>query len=265
MAIPRNVTNIAYGAFAFSGLTFVEIPAAVRTVDDCVFWGCPDLLLVYLGSGVESVGAEAFADCSALWLQGDLDGGCDAPAFWNLTIVDNGGGTPVELHDNAVLGNTIVWGNTDNGISLHDDAEVMTCWTSDPGFVETAESGERDVHLRADSPCIGAGTVILPMMADAYDIDGQARIVQTSTGDQVDIGADAAAMDAVSGPTADSPFGVWRVVPGSLVKLQSCDSLDGGDNWQDVGEPFTVQGDTWSKEGTPDASGARFYRLLWVR
>lgn len=111
------------------------------------------------GDGRDSVIATNTADnASALWLQGDLDGGCDAPAFWNLTIVGNGGGAPVEFRDNAVLGNSIVCYNTDNGIILHDGAEATTCWTdeqTDPGFVEPdgpVEPGDRDIHLKDGAP-----------------------------------------------------------------------------------------------------------------
>ena len=107
-------------------------------------------------------------------------------------------------------------------------------------------------------------------MTNAYDIDGQSRLVLTDDNPdpegkyQVDIGADAASLDAVASPTADAPYWVWRVIPGSRLQLQSATSLVSSD-WQDEGDSFTVFEDTWKLEESFDGTEPRFYRLLWVR
>jgi formylglycine-generating enzyme required for sulfatase activity len=223
------------------------------------------------GGGVYAVGADGrdsvlvanTADrASALWLQGDE--AIPDPGFWNLTIVGNTKGLPVELHDSAVLGNTIVWDNPGgDGIACNGDSVATSCRTDDPGFVETA-NGERDFHLRADSPCIGNGTVVQPMMEDSYDIDGQARLsMTTQTNLLVDIGADSAALDCIAVPCATNPAYVWRVVPGSCIQLESTPSLDG--TWNAAADSATVTNNTWS--WIPDGSTPTrlFYRLLWIR
>ena len=194
---------------------------------------------------------------AALWLGGD-----EEPGFWNCTISGNGGeGAAVVLRGTAVLGNTIVWKNAGGEADAADTAEIRpSCYFDNPGFRD-----EGDFHLSVSSPCIGAGEIDHSWMDDAYDMDGQPRLAETTSGPQADIGADAAMLDAIGAPTSDSPYGVWRVIPGALVQLQSCTSLGVIDDWQDLGAPFTVDGDRWSKEDPIDGAGVRFYRLLWVR
>lgn len=85
--IPQNVTYIDYYAFAYcdslksvtlpgkiekldgfsySGLTSVNIPASVKTIEQHAFEGCANLKSVNIPNSVTSIGYEAFRGCTSL-------------------------------------------------------------------------------------------------------------------------------------------------------------------------------------------------------
>ena len=101
------------------------------------------------------------------------------------------------------------------------------------------------------------------MMADAYDIDGQPRLVQTATGCQVDIGADSATLDCIATPTASSPCYTWRIIPNSTIQLQSTPSLL-SPTWTPASPTTNVPTPTWTFAPTSTPTHL-YYRLLWIR
>lgn len=61
------MTSIGASAFAYgSGLTSVEIPNSVTSIEIFAFGGCTELTSVEIGNSVTSIGAEAFYDCYGL-------------------------------------------------------------------------------------------------------------------------------------------------------------------------------------------------------
>ncbi|UCG46573.1 MAG: right-handed parallel beta-helix repeat-containing protein, partial [Phycisphaerales bacterium] len=116
----------------------------------------------------------------------------------NCTIVNNnanygeGGGG---IAGNAVIANSIVWGNYASGqggqvygatasyCDIQGGFQGIGNIDAEPKFVNEAA---RDYHLSVDSPCINAGDPGYVPPSQAADIDGQARVM----GPRVDIGAD---------------------------------------------------------------------------
>ncbi|MBR6021559.1 MAG: hypothetical protein IK066_03980, partial [Kiritimatiellae bacterium] len=212
------------------------------------------------------VGNEA-ARGAGVWSEGDGQ-------LWNFTVADNGGaGAGVALRGTALLGNGIVWGNAGGNVDAGAGTEVrFSCtapaaegegnFASEPGFV-----GGGDYHLRAGSPCVDAGEV-QEWMAEAYDFDGQRRVEPEDGVDGrdiwVDIGADEAAVDAVGMPSKSEPWWTWRVVMDAVLQLQRTSRLVDG-AWENSGEPFTATEQRWTLDEPFEGSGARFYRLIWVK
>ncbi|MBQ5663999.1 MAG: leucine-rich repeat protein [Bacteroidaceae bacterium] len=64
--LPNNITNIYTNAFAYSGLTGIDIPESVKTVAASAFVHCGSLETVAIGSNVTTLGNDAFAYCSNL-------------------------------------------------------------------------------------------------------------------------------------------------------------------------------------------------------
>ena len=62
----QPVVEIGESAFADCDLSRVFIPSSVKRIGKQAFCGCPDLKRVDLLNGIESIGAEAFKDCSSL-------------------------------------------------------------------------------------------------------------------------------------------------------------------------------------------------------
>ena len=61
ISIPNSVTSIRRGAFTFSGLVAVTIPASVTSLGEHAFEGCWSLTNVNLSEGLKSIGEWAFA------------------------------------------------------------------------------------------------------------------------------------------------------------------------------------------------------------
>ncbi len=113
-----------------------------------------------------------------------LTAGADPLLVNNLVAYNNGGLSaapgrtlPVRARHNLLFANT-------NGsyIGVGDLTGVDGNIALEPGFVN---AGHHNLHLRPDSPCVGAGDASL-VGPDGTDMDGGARVFGTS----VDIGAD---------------------------------------------------------------------------
>lgn len=126
------------------------------------------------------------------------------PDFSPLVLVNNiiaqapsgYGSCMLGSHPHDVIANNNVWGNqpanycnvwnNEPGMYYNETLDYTGLngnISMDPGFVDAAAW---DYHLRADSPCIDAGTMVPAVASLAFDIDGQTRLVAES----VDIGAD---------------------------------------------------------------------------
>lgn len=202
----------------------------------------------------------------------EMDGG----ELWNITVAANRahssvGGVDV---DAGTLGNTIVWGNEGGELDALPDATLIhCCWpeasggghiASDPQF-----AGDGDYHLRAGSPCVDAGER-RDWMPEAVDwFDGQRRVEPGDGSDgrdvRVDIGADEAAVDAYSGPTADDPAWTWRVVQDARLQLQSTTNLLLPASWTNEGAAFTATNQVWKLTEPFTGTGALFRRLIWLK
>ena len=106
-------------------------------------------------------------------------------------------------------------------------------------------------------------------MSEAYDFDGQRRVMTGEEDDGrdiwVDVGTDEAAQDAVAAPTVANPRWTWRVVMDARLQLQSSTNLMDGASWADDGAAFTATNQTWTLDEPFEEPGKRFYRLLWIK
>jgi hypothetical protein len=236
------------------------------------------------GGGVYA--RDAFGhDCLVVGNQAHKGGGVFAAGtseLWNFTVQGNtrrgGDGGGVALEDTALLGNSIVWNNTDladriDNVNTAGGAEVRYSCSfptaegegnigEDPQFV-----GEGNYRLRAGSPCVDAGER-RDWMPEAVDwFDGQRRVEPGDGSDGrdvwVDIGADEAAVDAVGGPSGADESWTWRVVPDARLQLQRTAELTGAAAWEDAGEAFMATNGVWTLEEPFEGTGTRFYRLIW--
>ena len=61
-----NISDIASGAFAQTGLTSVKLPAKLRVLENEVFANCKNLAEVILNEKLRSIGDSAFGSCKSL-------------------------------------------------------------------------------------------------------------------------------------------------------------------------------------------------------
>ena len=66
LKLPVYTSEIGSYAFAYSGLTDIEIGSEVKKIDTAAFYSCKALSAVTLAKGVETVGSMAFENCTAL-------------------------------------------------------------------------------------------------------------------------------------------------------------------------------------------------------
>ena len=112
-------------------------------------------------------------------------------------------------------------------------------------------------RLRADSPCIDAGTNTL-WVQEGQDGEGQSRLFNG----QVDIGADEAALVARSMVATDSVDIAWEVVPFAVCQLRMTTNLL-DPTWQDIGTIFTNSAYELILSDTNAIESTRFYQLMW--
>ena len=63
--MPDNLEEINYGAFSYSGLTYIFVPGKVKVLDDA-FSNCKELKEVVLGEGISELAEYLFDECSSL-------------------------------------------------------------------------------------------------------------------------------------------------------------------------------------------------------
>ena len=66
ITIPSSVVKIGTRAFQSSGLTTIELPSSITSIDYGLFSSCSDLVSVKIPSSVESIGESAFVGCTSL-------------------------------------------------------------------------------------------------------------------------------------------------------------------------------------------------------
>ena len=66
ITLPNSVTTIYAAAFSSSGLTSISIPDSVFQIDSQTFMGCTALSNVSIGTGVKTIGNDAFNGCTSL-------------------------------------------------------------------------------------------------------------------------------------------------------------------------------------------------------
>ena len=66
ITLPNSVTTIDAAAFSSSGLTSISIPDSVFRIDNQTFMGCTALGSVSIGTGVKTIGSDAFNGCTSL-------------------------------------------------------------------------------------------------------------------------------------------------------------------------------------------------------
>ena len=63
ITLPNNITEIGRNAFAYSGLTSVDLPSSLAVLDTAVFAYCASLTSVSFPNGLTRIGAWAFDSC----------------------------------------------------------------------------------------------------------------------------------------------------------------------------------------------------------
>lgn len=64
--LPQSLTTMGTAAFNESGLTSINIPAKVKTIEEATFMDCKSLTSVTLPETLETIGKRAFSGCSSL-------------------------------------------------------------------------------------------------------------------------------------------------------------------------------------------------------
>jgi len=200
-----------------------------------------------------------------------------------------GGGAYIRLYSDsssvATLRNNILWGNTsENGIggdvffeddydgnSIGSTVTVHNCNFADIDFqignrvtqganTNLNPSLTSDLHLRANSPSIDAGTN-LAWMTGALDIDGQPRIFNA----QADMGPDEAFVSAVSITVSSNIVTAWDTVTDAKCQLQRCTNLLSPQIWQNVGNVVTASSCRVMLTDTNGILPCGMYWLKWNR
>ena len=66
VTLPDTITTICDGAFEGSGVTTINIPSSVKTIQNDAFQWCENLQYITLPDGLEELGSNAFAGCTSL-------------------------------------------------------------------------------------------------------------------------------------------------------------------------------------------------------
>ena len=67
VTFPEGLSVIGERAFNFSGITSVNLPSTMKTINQFAFMNCTGITSVYLNDGLEYIGPWAFGSCWALY------------------------------------------------------------------------------------------------------------------------------------------------------------------------------------------------------
>ena len=187
----------------------------------------------------------------------------------NNTALTNGGGI-IANSTTVLVNNCIVFTNTAALFNNYatESASITFAYTcteplppgngniaTNPSFVSTG-----DVHLRAGSPCIDAGTN-LDWIAGASDIDGQRRLI----GARPDMGSDEAqfVVRAIARNATSSLVTADAVIDG-VFQIDSSPSVTTA-SWTAVSAITTASQAVVTLSDTNAPGAAAFYRAIWLR
>ena len=71
--LPESLLSIGEGAFANTGMTFVDIPSGVRSIPDGCFRNSASLFCIHIPESVGSIGEMAFSGCEVAMIINDSD------------------------------------------------------------------------------------------------------------------------------------------------------------------------------------------------
>lgn len=194
-------------------------------------------------------------------------GGANLSSLESCTVVSNsaasgGGGI---LHCSAV--NCIIYFNhATNGAPDVDGVSTLdySCSSTDPGGTGNTTNNPSfhdSWYLRADSPCLNAGSNA-EWMTTATDFAGAPRIFNG----RVDMGAIEGSVGVSIAPPPGLPaLSSWDVVPGGTYQIEECNDMVSQD-WTPVGSPLTSGTRVVEFElACLTNSTFRAYRLLWLQ
>ena len=173
--IPEGVvTNICAQAFEDSGLVEVSVPWSVRDIGTSAFNGCADLTSVVIAEGVQTIGEQAFRDCTALCSIGmpqSID--IDRSAFKGCT-----GLSTVDIPNYARVQSSAFYGCSGlTNLHMHKGVQIENgafsyCSGLKTLYVENAgeSDGETVIHYMAFTGCGSLESIFVT--GNAPTIDG---------------------------------------------------------------------------------------------
>ncbi len=196
---------------------------------------------------------------AAGWHGGGVDCVGSAPTLTNCTITactagNDGGGVSSWHGSSPTLTNCILWGDSPDEITLHQQGSVTLAYSSiQGGWTGTGNidadplfAGLNDFHLAAGSPCIDAGdnAAVPPDLCDLdgdgdlneplpFDLDGNLRFFD-----------DPATDDTGSGTPPLVDMGAYELA--GPVSCPGDSNCDGQVNWRDVDFFVAAQNDNVS-------------------
>ena len=172
ITLPKSVNKIGKNAFGSSGLTSIEIPDAVTTIEDNAFSGCIGLTSIEIPDLVNSIGKRAFSGCS------------------NLMEVKVDGKTPAKLMDTSTGSSGVFYGcgfykadgEEKKGIKVFSDVYNTYCtewsdWKEYIAEIERTDTDKLDEAVRVTKRVLASeeptnatsGSAIVAKITDAVN------------------------------------------------------------------------------------------------